>query len=428
MKNETTNFPDINIQSDSINFQEKILHIKWCPTMDLLAIINNSYKLTIYRSTWVEDKFVLQKVWSINSTICQSSIEWRPDGKIIAIGYVDGSLKLIDVETSQIAYSMPYYSKNTYITSMTWIEENNKNKIVNESIKALSSSSLENYMPFLSKIPNSRQFNITQYSGEIFSNSSKLGTSLLSEKIKNEDDKLDVLLLCDNKGHFHMSVFGLFYLGSISLSTDTKYEIKNPYIVSSYLSSDLHYLSLIVISADSENDILTGELENDLNNINKNSSSIDFNKINKKYKLYKMTFDTVLLYSKKMKIKALAMKLENIISHLSYIYTGIKNMKSEYEGKIKITNDNLKKFGEVMEDFAVFTPPITEFIITFVTGLPTQSVRHYLSNELKERGLKSWERTLDVTYTNIQKLIIEYVQPGCERLLYYLSDLLGFCK
>lgn len=46
--------------------------------------------------------------------------------------------------------------------------------------------------------------NITQYSGEIFSNSSKLGTSLLSEKIKNEDDKLDVLLLCDNKGHFHM--------------------------------------------------------------------------------------------------------------------------------------------------------------------------------------------------------------------------------
>jgi len=46
------------------------------------------------------------------------------------------------------------------------------------------------------------------------------------------------------------------------------------------------------------------------------------------------------------------MKLENIFSHLSYIYTGIENMKSEYEGKVKITNDNLKKFGEVMEDFA----------------------------------------------------------------------------
>lgn len=30
---------------------------------------------------------------------------------------------------------MPYYSKNTYITSMTWIEENNKNKIVNEVLK-----------------------------------------------------------------------------------------------------------------------------------------------------------------------------------------------------------------------------------------------------------------------------------------------------
>jgi len=49
--------------------------------MDLLAIINTSYKLTVYRSTWVEDKFVLQKIWAINSTLCQTSIEWRPDGK-----------------------------------------------------------------------------------------------------------------------------------------------------------------------------------------------------------------------------------------------------------------------------------------------------------------------------------------------------------
>lgn len=122
--------------------------------------------------------------------------------------------------------------------------------------------------------------------------------------------------------------------------------------MSSYLSNDLHYLSLIVISTDSEDDILNGKLENELSAINNKSTSIDVNKINKKYKLYKMTFDTVMIYSKKKKIKSLAMKLENIFSHLSYIYTGIENMKSEYEGKVKITNDNLKKFGEVMEDFA----------------------------------------------------------------------------
>ncbi|ORX86849.1 hypothetical protein BCR32DRAFT_264741, partial [Anaeromyces robustus] len=422
MKKKSIIYPNINIQSENISFQEKILHIKWCPTMDLLAIINNSYKLTIYRSTWVEEKFVLQKVWSINSTLCQTSIEWRPDGKIIAIGYIDGSLKLIDVETSQIAYSTPYYVENSYITSMTWMEEKNKNININTLLKT---SSLENYLPILSRIPNSQQFNIKPYSGEIFSNNSKMGTSLLSEKIKNDDDKLDILLLCDNKGHFHLSVFGLFYLGSITLSKDTKYKIKNPYIVSSYLSNDFHYLSLIVISADSEDDILSGKLENELNN---NLSSKDLKSLNKKYKLYKMTFDTVLIFKKKNKIKSLAIKLENIVSHLSYIYTGIKNMKSEYEGKVKITNDNLKRFGEIMEDFGVFTPPITEFMITFVTGLPTQSVRYYLSDELKERGLKNWERTLDVTYANIQKLIIEYVQPGCERLLYYLSDMLGFCK
>jgi len=73
--------------------------------------------------------------------------------------------------------------------------------------------------------------------------------------------------------------------------------------VSSYLSNDLHYLSLIVISTDSEDDILNGKLENELSAINNKSTSIDVNKINKKYKLYKMTFDTVMIYSKKKKIK-----------------------------------------------------------------------------------------------------------------------------
>ncbi|OUM70451.1 hypothetical protein PIROE2DRAFT_1311 [Piromyces sp. E2] len=277
-------------------------------------------------------------------------------------------------------------------------------------------------------IQNGIYSNISQYSGEIFSNNSKLGTTLLSEKIRSDDDKIDILLICDNKGHLHMSVFGLFYLGSIDINKDTKYNIKNPYIVSSYLSNDLHYISLIVISADSENDILSGRLENELNDCSTGSKEYDLKSISNKYKLYKMTFDTVIIFNKKKKVKSLAIKLGNIVSHISYIYGGIKNMKSEYEGKVKITNDNLKKFSEVMEDFAVFTPPITEFIITFVTGLPTQSVRHYLSNELREKGLKNWERTLDVTYSNIQKLIIEFVQPGCERLLFYLSDLLGFCK
>ncbi|ORX47576.1 hypothetical protein BCR36DRAFT_330321 [Piromyces finnis] len=423
---ESTNYPEINIQSENINFQEKILHIKWCPSMDLLAIVNSSYKLTVYRTTWIEDKFVLQKIWAINSTLCQTSIEWRPDGKIIAIGYIDGSLKLIDVETSQIAYSLTHFTKNAYITSMTWLEET-YTKNPNQIMKTMTTS-LENDLPNLSKIPNSQQFNISQYSGEIFSNNSKMGTTLLSEKIHNNDDKIDILLIYDNKGQFHMSMFGLFYLGSIDITKDTMCNIKNPYIVSSYLSIDFHYISLIVISADSENDILSGKLENELNQYSNNSRPYNLKAISKKYKLHKMTFDTNIIFKKKKKIRSLAIKLGNMISHLNYIYSGIKNMKSEYEGKVKITNDNLKKFSEVMEDFAVFTPPITEFIITFVTGLPTQSVRHYLSNELKEKGIKNWERILDVTYSNIYKLIIEYVQPGCERLLYYLSDLLGFCK
>jgi len=52
-------------------------------------------------------------------------------GKIIAVGYIDGSLKLIDVETSQIVYSLPYFTKNAYISSMKWTEEIDSNQKLN---------------------------------------------------------------------------------------------------------------------------------------------------------------------------------------------------------------------------------------------------------------------------------------------------------
>ena len=113
----------------------------------------------------------------------------------------------------------------------------------------------------------------------------------------------------------------------------------------------MHYITLIVISTDSENGILPEKIENDMYNSN-NPSSITLKKFSEKHKFYRMTFDTAIICSKKKKIKSLAIKLENVISHLNYIYSGIKNMKSEYERKIKTVNDNIKKFVEIMEDFA----------------------------------------------------------------------------
>ena len=72
----------------------------------------------------------------------------------------------------------------------------------------------------------------------------------------------------------------------------------------------------------------------------------------KKYKMYKFTFDTAIIYKKKKKIKALAMKLGNVIAHLNYIYSGIKNMKAEYEGKMKTMDKNIKAYKNILEDFA----------------------------------------------------------------------------
>ena len=53
--------------------------LRWCPTMDLLAIVTGDGQLATHRLNW-------QRLWAISPESRIQSLCWRPDGKELAAG------------------------------------------------------------------------------------------------------------------------------------------------------------------------------------------------------------------------------------------------------------------------------------------------------------------------------------------------------
>ncbi|KAG8224832.1 hypothetical protein J437_LFUL002279 [Ladona fulva] len=88
----------------------------WSNRMDLLALSNVRGEVALHRLTW-------QRVWSLTppSEGCTvKGMAWRPDGKVIAIGYSTGDFLLVDVENAETLHNGHVEGE---ITCVAWTQE-----------------------------------------------------------------------------------------------------------------------------------------------------------------------------------------------------------------------------------------------------------------------------------------------------------------
>jgi anaphase-promoting complex subunit 4 len=94
----------------------KVELMVWSNKMDLLALSNVRGEVALHRLTW-------QKVWSLSPPTEGASVKgmaWRPDGKVIAIGYSNSDILLIDVENKDTLHTSHVDGE---ITCINWVQE-----------------------------------------------------------------------------------------------------------------------------------------------------------------------------------------------------------------------------------------------------------------------------------------------------------------
>ncbi|CAG5116966.1 unnamed protein product [Candidula unifasciata] len=134
----------------------------WSPTMDLLALANVNGEVLVNRLSW-------QRVWSLSppsegEKIC--GLAWRPDGKVIAVGYSSGVVRICDVEKGDLVY---VGSVRGSVTSLEWVEQSEH---MNQGPEHYAEDNSSDYLPVSQQL-----------------------TSLYSESSVTKDQSLNLLIV-----------------------------------------------------------------------------------------------------------------------------------------------------------------------------------------------------------------------------------------
>ncbi|XP_071089402.1 anaphase-promoting complex subunit 4-like [Haliotis cracherodii] len=367
-------------QVDEKHVSNEICHMVWSPRIDLVALANIQGEVILHRLSW-------QKVWTLappgeGETV--GGLAWRPDGKVLAVGYKSGQLKLCDVENAEVLHTMTVEGE---VTSMTWISQVFTDG-VEWTAEPYPEDSSADYLPKLQPLNKSYG---TLSKGQQEENVED------SKRLKDQKE-LNLLLVGTNRDELQMFVYGIFHAAVVSISLQDGSQ--NRRVHSAILSQDLHCLSVVVES--------TLEMSDD----------IDY---------YLLTYDTTLFASRHKELRLLALKYGQIATLMGYLQTTIQQMSEAWEDILMAMDSKLLKFAEDKKkaQSGQSSSVSNDFLELLLFGTPSEELEQFLQHELTEKGLKKLGHSIETSYSNIQKLVVKHLQSVSQALVYHLSELRG---
>ncbi|KAG8453562.1 hypothetical protein GDO86_000262 [Hymenochirus boettgeri] len=346
----------------------EILFMAWSPKRDLIALVNKAGEVLLHRLANI------QRVWNLppneNTGKEVTSLAWRPDGKILAIGYADTKkVVLCDVEKPESLHS---FSVESPVSCMHWMEVR-ENSVLTSFHNADDESNV--LLPKLPALPKN------------YTATAKIFSEEKSDEILKllGDARLNALVLGGKSGQIEIYAYGMYKIATIL-------EVFGS-CLGLCLSSDLKSLSVITELTTNTNPEITY-----------------------------FQLDTSLLSDYLPEVTRMARKFTHISTLLQYLKLALNCMCEAWEEILTQMDSRLTKF---VQEKNTTTSVQDEFMQLLLWGKASPELQALLMNQLTVKGLKKLGQSVDSSYSTIQKLVISHLQSGAEALLYHLSELKG---
>ncbi|KAK9880735.1 hypothetical protein WA026_013059 [Henosepilachna vigintioctopunctata] len=187
-------------QLEEKNVANEIVHMSWSDRMDLVAYATVKGEVALHRLTWT-------RAWNLAPPLETSTVKglaWRPDGKVLAIAYSNGEVRIVSIENKVVSKTIETCGD---ITCIQWVQEKNENK--NKSNDNLPFSTNEddqpNYMQYidLSSVYLSEPPMLLSVENMHAEENQK-------PNILHEQSELNILLIGSKEGIIYVNIFGAF--------------------------------------------------------------------------------------------------------------------------------------------------------------------------------------------------------------------------
>ena len=252
----------------------------------------------------------------------------------------------------------------------------------------------------MSPIP-AKDFSLIQDSDDVFSNRASIDAIFHAPNREAHNDCVDVLLTGFRGGQVHLRIFDCFEIGPILLDVplDTpkvsKRKDREILCHSSHPLTSTHLL--LARTGDGDLDVL----------------SLDLNFIPLTAPHYLPT------------LAAKATQLQNLLRYLTQVHT---QLAFEVKSAFDLPSKHLRNVNDTLAEHVSGTNFTTAAYHLVVTGECIPELKEWLVDEVGERGLKRWEKSVMVGLETMRRLVHECLLPALERFEVVLLRLEGLSR
>eukprot|EP00850_Spirogloea_muscicola_P007000 SM000034S12754 [mRNA] locus=s34:530460:536094:- [translate_table: standard] len=380
---------------------------EWHPDKDLLALAAGDGTLAVYRPlSW-------QRLWSLHPESRVSAICWGPGGRTLAVGHEDGTITLHLVEDGTVLRTSTVHRGR--VECLHWVEAAAPDQEHNEDLLDCRGRT-KRLLPPPPPLPSM-----------LGSNSSSVFEALrgAAEEGRQQDiddptpvsEHLNVLCSCDSDCNIVLSASGLVALGQISLRKLEAQGQKTQDPVGSLQQPSLEEATVSKVMLAPDLKALTA--------ICKGPISPDGKPLQQ---LFSLAVDTAVLGTGAPSFHQVAMQIANIRDLLEVAQKSLEAMTKHWTDASRAFQDKMQVYQRVLNDHGSDLSPREELLSVLACGPASGSSQLFLTSSLGEPGLKRLAKTLDSAASQVHTLLVDYLQPAVENVLFRLGEVRGLAR
>ncbi|KAI1808750.1 anaphase-promoting complex, cyclosome, subunit 4-domain-containing protein [Daldinia bambusicola] len=392
------------------------------PAIELFAGAAGSRTLQIWRSNGQ----AVTKSTQRGERDTVEALRWKADGQFLAVGWSDGVVRLMGLETNKAVHQMPVCEMGkSRITCIGWAR-NNAGKRQN-STPASSTISWEDIIPrdvfpssrkaavdlpreltFLeveSALPKLSPLPASGGSGDdsfVFTTRASL-EFLFQPFSPHDSDNVDVMIVGTDDGQIHVSIYNSFVIGTFKYAPSPSHGKNITLQLCHHASHPDSSTHMLVFKPSGETKTTTVYLVPiDLTFIHSSPENLS------------------LLASKTTTLQKLLRYVKQVQTHMIHEWQSTRELPTRFLNSISETLRESGNYGEMGIGQALYH--------SVVTGHTFPEVQEWLVDQLAERGHKRWDKAISSGLHALRNLVHENFLPALERVGIILSRLLGIAR
>lgn len=353
----------------------------WSPRLDLIALALAQGDVALHRLSW-------KRVWlrappgGKEQAATVLSLAWRPDGKILAIGYNTGAVLLCNVENSDIVHTLTMPSG---VSCLSWSTDGATGDVGHHPCiyRDLSTT----YLPKLPSLNKSYGCASSAKSTEENVDDCKM--------LKDQDD-FNILVVGTADGHVSLYAYGVLLCLDFEVVIVDGTGNETNKVVSAWLSDQFSRLTLVVESEQRDGG----------------------------GSLHLQSYSIPPLQQKSRELQIVALKYGQIASLAAYLASTMAAIREAWEDILLEVDSKLANYAQEKQSLSGGTVS-DDFLELLMFGTPSDALEKFLVHDLTEKGLKKLGHSIELCYSNVQKYVLKQLQSVTQALYFHLDDLKG---